>query len=406
MPLAVAKPVLTTALCAAAEAVAAGLGWTLTAALLPRIGGELSWSVLEGAIVLAALPLGLALAFPVGGALVERHGARWVGFAALLLCAVAGAARALAIDVAGMLVLQFLYGLALGVLSATIPRALHNHWHHRGLGRATGLAVLGFTVGSVATLGLADPLVRACGGWRGALGFASLGSLFVAGLWLALAQDRATAARHSGWADLVALAANPAVRKVVAMHALLYGVFLAMLGLAVSALAQVGLSPVDSGLTAAAWLGCAIFGNWLGATATRRLGLRKPVVVGALVLSSAGSAALALYPTASGLPALALAGLSGGVVAAVLPMLPLELPYLGAPKVGAAMGLLMLGGQLGGVVMTVLAGAALELGGVSWGLGVVAVAQVATLVPALRLAETGPRAFAGGGLLEFNDTQA
>ncbi|MBI5480529.1 MAG: hypothetical protein HY906_16850 [Deltaproteobacteria bacterium] len=71
-----ARPGLVTALCAALQGVGGGLGWSLLPPLIATIAAELSISHALGGLVWGAASLGIVVAAPVGGALVDRFGPR------------------------------------------------------------------------------------------------------------------------------------------------------------------------------------------------------------------------------------------------------------------------------------------------------------------------------------------
>src|SRR5450755_3593154 len=70
------KPVLTTAMCALLQAVGGGLGWSLVPASMPEIARDLKLGHASAGAVFGAASLGIALASPLGGAAVDRFGAR------------------------------------------------------------------------------------------------------------------------------------------------------------------------------------------------------------------------------------------------------------------------------------------------------------------------------------------
>src|SRR5258708_31772851 len=73
-------------------------------------------------------------------------------------------------------------------------------------------------------------------------------------LWLALVRDRTVRLPHARLRDVFALAANPAVRNVGAVHFLLFGGYLALLGILPRALLRAGLPPRPATIAIAAWL--------------------------------------------------------------------------------------------------------------------------------------------------------
>lgn len=401
------KPTLVTALCATLQGIGGGLGWSLLPPLMPTIAGELGISHAVGGLVWGAAPLGIALASPFGGAAVDRWGARKVAGVAMLVGALAAAARALANGPLALAVMMFLFGLHIGFVAPAIPKALAGHVPMAKLGRANGLALLAYTVGTAVTMLTARTvLAPTFGGWRGAMVAAGV-AMALAGLaWLWLLEDKVALSRHASIRDVLELTKNPGLRRVAAMHFLLFGGYLALLGILFRALVEQGLAPARAGLAVAGWLGAAALGNFLGPWLSDRIGLRRPFIIGGSILAGTALGLLALQPSGHSLYLLGLMALGGGAFAPLLLALPLELPYVGAPRVGAALGLLMLVGQAGGFILPVLVGVAAQQGGFSLALVVLAATHLLILIPGLRLAETGRRASRSAAQVDFGGAAA
>lgn len=402
-----AKPTLVTLLCATLQGVGGGLGWSLLPPLMPNISGELGISHAVGGLVWGAAPLGIALASPFGGAAVDRFGARKVAGLAMLVGALACAARATANGPLALAVLMFLFGLHIGFVAPAIPKALAGHVPLAKLGRANGLALLAYTVGTAVTMLTARTvLAPAFGGWRGAMVAAGVAMAAAGALWLVLLRDRVALSRHASICDVLELTKNPGLRRVAAMHFLLFGGYLALLGLLFRALVESGVAPARAGLAVACWLLVAAAGNFLGPWLSDRVGLRRPFIIGGSILAGTALGLLALQPSGSSLYLLGLMALGGGSFVPLLLALPLELPYVGAPRVGAALGLLMLVGQAGGFLLPVLVGVAAQHGGFSLALVVLSATHLLILILGLRLAETGRRAARPAAQVDFGTAAA
>jgi CP family cyanate transporter-like MFS transporter len=115
-----------------------------------------------------------------------------------------------------LLVITLPVGVGLGLAGALLPGAVKERLPHRPA-FATGIYVLGLTIGAAAGAALAVPLAHVAGGWRGSLAAFSLATagLLVAWLWTTrrearLVRGRAVPARvpfRSGLAWLLALGA-------------------------------------------------------------------------------------------------------------------------------------------------------------------------------------------------------
>ena len=383
-----AKPGTTMAMCGLVNAVGGGFAWSVIPVLMPAIAKELSLSHLAGGLVWGAAPLGIAIAAPAGGAAVDRFGSRRVVALALVFGAIACAARAIAIGPWTLGLAMFAFGLHIGFCAPALPKALAGHVAIQKLGRANGLAVLCYTLATalVVLLG-ATVIAPAVGGWRPVMLVAAGAMLLVAGLWFAVVRDRVVLSRHASVSDALRLARDPQLRRVAAVHFLLFGGYLAMLGFLPRALVEAGLPVPRVGAAIAGWLAVAAAANFAGPALSDRLRRRRPFILFGAVLAAVSLAMLALLPAAQALPFLALAALGGGCFAPLLLSMPLEMPSVGPARAGAALGLLMLVGQLGGFLLPVLAGAAAQHGGIPVAMTLLALVHLAILLPAQGLQE-------------------
>ncbi len=388
------RPVLTTGLCAMMNGIGGGLGWSLLPPLLATIAADLHISHAMGGIVWGAAPLGIALASPLGGFAVDRFGPRRVAGVAMLAGALACAARALAVGPWSLAVAMLAFGAHIGFVAPAIPKMLAGHVPAARLARANGLALVAYTFCTAATVLVARTILApAFGGWR-PLQAAAGAAMAVAGvLWLVLGRDGVAPSRHASIIDGIRLARNPRLLAVAGMHFLLFGGYLALLGLLPRALSESGLPPARIAIAVASWLAVAGVANFVGPWLSDRLGRRRPFLLIGPAVAAAALGALALFPSAASW-LLPLAALGGGVVAPLLLSLPLELPGVGLQRAGAALGLLMLVGQLGGFLLPVLAGQAAPHG-IAVAIAVLAAAHLLIVVPALAVGETG-RAIAPG----------
>ncbi len=386
------RPNRVTALCAVLQGVGGGLGWSVLPPLMQPISAELQLSHVAAGLVWGAAPLGIALASPFGGAAVDRYGARRVAGIAMLFGALACASRALAHDTATLALAMFGFGLHIGFVAPSIPKALAGHVAPAKFGRANGLALLAYTLGTALTVLTARTVLSPLfGGWRPTM-VAAGAAMAVAGVvWLVAMRDRVMLSRHAGLAELVAMVKNPGMRKVALMHFCLFGAYLALLGMLARGLIEAGLPPAKAGLAVAGWLCAAAVGNLLGPIVSDRLGLRRPLILGGAAVGGLALLLLAANPSGIALGLLGVAALAGGCFAPLLLTLPLELPYVGAPRVGAALGMLMLVGQAGGFLLPIVVGVAAQHGGFGGALAVLGAVHLAILIPALRLPETGAK---------------
>ncbi len=382
-----ALPTRVTGMAVAMQAIGGGLGWSVLPALMPSIATELGIGPTQTGLVWGSASLGIALASPIGGMAVDRLGPRRVASAAMVVGALACVLRIFAVGPISLALTMLLFGAHIGFVAPALPKALAGHVPLDRLARANGIALLGYTLGTALTVLIARTvLVPALGGWRPVMALAAALMAIVGALFAALVPDRGTLAKHASLRDSITLAAEPELRRVAAMHFLLFGGYLALLGLLPHALLAMGLPPTDVGLAVAGWLGCAAVANFAGPVIAGRLGARRPVLVAGATVAALGLGALALTG-AQPMLCLGVAALGGGCLAPLLLTAPLEMPRIGAARAGAALGLLTLVGQIGGFLLPVASGALVRGNDFSLALGALALAHLAIVVPAWGLGD-------------------
>jgi MFS family permease len=393
-------PGRTTALCAMLQAVGGGLGWSVVPPLMPTIAKELGITHAMGGVVWGAASLGIALASLAGGAAVDRFGPRRVAGGALVFGAAACAMRAWAVGPWSLAAAMLVFGAHIGFCAPAVPKALAGHVPPARLARANGAALAGYTVGTAITVVVAPTVLAPLfGGWRGTMLFAAAAMLACAVVWTALARDGRAVGAHATLRDVVGLAKNAGLLRVAAMHFLLFGGYLAMLGLLPRALVDGGMPPARVGLAIASWLGAAAVANYAGPWLSDRLGRRRPILVAGGAVAGLALGAMALAPPAARVPLLVVAALGGGCVAPLLFAIPAEIVGVGPARVGAALGLLTLVGQAGGFLLPAVAGATAQAAGLAGAIGALAVVHLLLLAPALAMRETRAAAAPPSGAL-------
>jgi MFS family permease len=376
-----------TFLCALLNAVGGGLGWSIVPPLLPQIGAELHLNTAMTGIIWGATPLGIALSAPIGGALVDRFGARRVAGLAMLLGAAACALRAAATGPWSLAAAMLLFGTHIGGVAPAIPKALAGHVPASRLIRANGIALLAYTLTTALTVLTARTvLAPLAGGWRPLMIAAGAAMAATSAIWLLLYRDAhapGAAPRHAALQHVFRAARDADVRRLAGAHFLLFGGYLALLGLLPRALIQGGIAPAHVAAIIAGWLLVAAIANGAGPWLSDRIGRRRPFLVGGAIVAGAALLLLSLLPAHAAPFLLPVAALGGGCVAPLLLALPVELPSVGPARAGTVLGLLMLVGQLGGFLLPILAGVAGR-----HALLVLAAAHLLVILPALTLRET------------------
>jgi nitrate/nitrite transporter NarK len=295
---------------------------------------------------------------------------------------------------------MLVFGAHIGFCAPAIPKALAGQVPMARLARANGIALLGYTLGTAATVVLAPMvLLPLLGGWRAVMIVAAVAMLVAAGIWWLFLPEGRVVAGHASFKQILSLAGNRSLARVGAMHFLLFGGYLALLGLLPRALVEGGMRPARVGLAVAAWLVSAGISNYAGPWLSDRIGRRRPVLAVGGAVAGLALGAMALAPASFAVPLLVVAALGGGCVAPLLFTLPASIDGVGPARVGAALGLLGLVGQAGGFLLSTITGAAAQSAGLPVAIGVLAVAHLLILAPALGLRETPAPAAAPQGAL-------
>lgn len=152
---------------------------------------EFGWGRGEASLSYAISMLGLAVASPIVGRLMDRYGVRRVIGVSIFLFGISVASMALQNGQRGPLVaLSFVVGVAGAATSVLGYLAILPQWFDRRLGLAVGIAMCGLGMGAIAMPALSNAAVSAYG-WRTAYAILGLGSLLLSiPAWLLLKENR------------------------------------------------------------------------------------------------------------------------------------------------------------------------------------------------------------------------
>ena len=202
-------------------------------------------------------------------------------------------------------------------------------------------------------------------------------------------RERAVPSHRAPIRDVFRLAADRQLLRIAGVHFLLFGGYLATLGLLPRVLLAAGLPATEVGGVIASWLVAAGIANFAGPWLSDRIGRRRPLVLVGAAVAGCGLLGVALLPPSATIVCLVVAALGGGAFAPLLMVMPVELPTVGAAKAGAAMGLLMLVGQAGGALIAVGTGAVAAASGYDAAMLLLAGLHLAIVGVAQGLRETG-----------------
>ncbi len=338
--------------------------------VLPRLIDDLGLSSAQAAVLVAVPTAMMGLAAVPGGRFADRRGASPVVGVGLALVALGGALRATASAFVPLLGLTIAFGAGLGIAQSALPR-LVREWFPARVGTATGIYASGFVSGAFLSASLTGPVLLplfAGDAWGPPLLVWGVLALVTLLAWLTAARrwhpasggsagqilDREqpvpAPARWSPWRDRRAWH----VAAIFASQGVAYYLAVAWLP---AAYEDLGLSPGQAGALFAAFNAATLPAILLAPALSDRLGARRPPLVGASLLFSAGALGLTYAPLADGWRWL-WAALSGAGVAAVF-ALSLVLPTDVAPRgrTGSVAGMVLGIGYAGSALGPVVGGA-------------------------------------------------
>jgi NNP family nitrate/nitrite transporter-like MFS transporter len=334
-----------------------GIAWNYIIMVVPDLLGDLGLGIGQWGVLWAGISLGVLVFSIPAGALADRFGARRGVGCGIVLISLSLLLRATAAGFLSAFFAMVLFGVALGLVFATLAKTLALWFPAAELGMANGVGQAGIGLGLGAATLLTPRLLPALGGWRGLTSILGYMTIAFAAFWLLTVRDRAVRLSAERMRVLESMGQVLAVKdlRIVALCNFFYfGGYLGALGYLPTYLVTI------QGMSAQAAGGIATLGAWafiVGAillpTLSDRLGRRKVVYVGGIFTN--GLIVFA-YTYVLGLP-LALAAITWGLVAGAVVLLnvvAIEMEGVGAARAGSAIGVVNTAGFAGGVLMPLL----------------------------------------------------
>jgi NNP family nitrate/nitrite transporter-like MFS transporter len=330
-----------------------GIAWNYIIMAVPDLLGDLGLEIGRWGVLWAGIPLGVLVFSIPAGALADRFGTRRGVGCGVALIGLSLLLRSTATGFLSAFFSMVLFGLALGLVLATLAKALALWFPADELGMANGVGQAGLGLGlGTATL-LTPLLLTSLGGWRGVTSSLGYMAVALAAFWLLTVRDRAVGSKVAQVRVLESMGKVLGVKdlRIVAICNFFYfGGYLGALSYLPTYFVTI------QGMSAQAAGGIASLGAWafiLGAillpTLSDRLGRRKIVYVVGIFANG-----LVVFAEAYvlGLP-LALAAITWGLVAGasvLLSFVPIEMDGVGAARAGSAIGVVNAAGFGGGVL--------------------------------------------------------
>ncbi|MBI4236204.1 MAG: MFS transporter, partial [Chloroflexi bacterium] len=370
-----------------------GVAFLGPASLLPLIISDYGISGAAAGFLVASMTLMVTLFSIPAGILAHRWGMRRTCAVAWYLVAT-GVLTPLLPGFLMLSGLRLIQGLGAAVLLPLIATMLMRWAPAREVPGVNAGSLASLTAGMGISLVAGPPLAEVIG-WPGVLGLEGALALLGATLWLLLARE--------GTGATATAAARPAeILGVFRLRATwLLGIavmgpwaqFIALSSWLPTYFTEVrGLSLNVAAFTAAVFTAAGIPAAVLGGFLTTRTGRRRPIILWAGLLLSAGGFATFLAP--AGLPLYVAVVATGVLQWAYEPALfsiPLELPGATPERAGAITAAMLTAGNASSFIAPVLVGFLWDTtGSYLPGLSLVAVSSATLLVASLFLPETGP----------------
>lgn len=362
--------------------------------LFSEIAKQIPLTKAQMGTVMGVITLASLIFAPIGGALSDKLGSRWVLGASAVIVAVAGACRFFAGSVTDLIVCMLILGAGIAMYAPNLPKVLGTWFPRKDLAMANGICISSMGIGGAIIMATAKSVFSPnLGGWRGTVVFLGALVLTVAIVWMVLYKDRLTGTAAAKKQQNVFENFKKVLKvKDIWLIAVYYGLNM------ISLLALITLLPLTleergvekSGELVGIMLGASVVFNILGGIVSDKVGKRKPflsicaIVFGVCVLGFANFTGTML------LVVLIIAGAAMGTIAPVLMSVPVEMEKIGTALAGTAVGFIFMLGNTGGFFGPVVAGKLMDMAGTSMpGFIFIASALIVSAGVIIPLKETG-----------------
>ncbi len=323
--------------------------------------------------ILGAWPLVYIATSAPAGALIDRFGLRRSMAAGIVLVALSGVLRAVAVNHATMFLAVAVFGLGGPFISIGAPKLISVWFNRKDRGLAMGIYMTASSTGRILALATANsilmPLYRSS--WRLTLATYGGVALLSAFIWWFMARDLENSREEAGGSHhslLAGMKVFPLLLRIPVMKITLVvslGGFFFRHGL------NDWLPEIlrDGGMTAAAaglWAVLPIvvgIGTTLVVPPMAKPSRRIPMLI-AFFLASGGAALMVGNSTGAQLTlGLVIMGAASRAVSPIIMLILIDAPQVGPQRMGAAGGLYFMVGEVGGVLGPVFLGVIADLSG-------------------------------------------
>ncbi len=326
-----------------------GMPATSLPVLFEEISGELHLNLLQVGLIWGIGSLLSIFTGVLGGAIIDRFGPKRVMLAGIVLVGLTGGLRGLAGDFLSLMVFVLVVGGLVPLVSTSGFKLTGIWFPRRQLGLANGILSMGMALGLLLTSLLsATVLSPALGGWRNVMFFYGASSIVFVIPWLFI-----RAAPEPSAADGVAIGAVPMHQALTHVSRLrniwLLGItFLGiggcqqgMAGYLALYLRNLGWTDTASDSAVSLIYALSLLLILPIAFLSDRVGSRKAILLGALLVMTVGSGLLSAAAGWAIWTAVALAGMMRDGSAALVLTMAVETEGVGPPYAGTATGFVM-----------------------------------------------------------------
>ena len=362
--------------------------------LFPEISRELGLTYTQIGSVWGAHSLGMLLFSLIGGVIADRFGVKNVLSVSLVFAAIFSGLRGCVSGFWHLWAAMFLLGASYGFIIPNLTKCVGLWFEPRELGRANGILLMGFSIGSSFGVSLGAPFGALLGSWRYVMFCGSALGLVLWIFWLIVAREPDARSGSEPSSILTGLTTVFRVKDlwlICLAELFLVGCFIAIIGLMPIYLVNTGVSENLAGVITSLSVWTSILGYYLGPYLSDRFGLRKTFSWPFLL---AYAICLALVAFLNGWPLYIVWGLAGFIHACAVPIIRsivTEIEEIGSDLSGSAFGAIFTLNRIGGFALPWLMGLLMTATGMP-SAGFYFVAALSVLPPVLifLVRETGP----------------
>ena len=338
--------------------------------LFREIMQEIPLTKTQMGIIMGVATIAPIIITPLGGALSDKVGCRWVLGLAAVISSIAGGLRYFSNGALALTIFMFFLGTGAGLFIVLMPKILGTWFPPKRLATVNGICFASVTIGSAIAMGASVRIMSpAFNGWRGTTMALGILSLIAGILWMVFYKDPKT--EEEDRVGRPTMAGNfKTVLKVrdVWLFAIFYGLvmsaLMANMALLPISLQEKGMS--NAGELISIMLVTSLFSKIAGGMVSDKVGKRKIFIVVGTIILSLCTPSFIVFTGSTLVILLFFAGLFSGPVAPAMLTAAVEIKEVGTALAGTAMGFIIMVGTIGGTIGPLVAGMLMDAAGAAW----------------------------------------